>query len=355
MLKQFTPRPNQHREGENPPEFANYLYLRYANTAPAAADARLSDGTVPPSFPFYYSPDIRFDPHDIYGNPVAGRDVTVTALIHNFGHADAIGVYVEFCWFNPSLVIVEANRNVIGSKLVTVPDHNYATVVCPKKWRPTFVNGGHECLVVQCQCPGEGTNGLKHPYEAYRDRHVGQLNLTVSPPDTRFLLQLQAPNPFAEVTGFTVEVSSWIVWADLESLRQLDVQTAIGLVHSAASGQEISGMQATEVTDREFEIHVDRIERSRIPFRKATASPRDFHGFLQAAGWSEPDKLRRNEGRVIAELNLTPGEMAVLNITGSPVLIGSGLFLVHHFSQVVNGYSLGGYSVVVPPPEFEKM
>jgi hypothetical protein len=50
--------------------------------------------------------------------------------------------------------------------------------VCIGQWTPSFVNGGHECLLATASCMADGGGaGL----DAYHDRHVGQRNLNLVP------------------------------------------------------------------------------------------------------------------------------------------------------------------------------
>ncbi len=51
-------------------------------------------------------------------------------------------------------------------------------VKCPTPWYPTFVNGGHECLLVRVW--DETSDGLGDPpWDASLNRHVGQRNIHV--------------------------------------------------------------------------------------------------------------------------------------------------------------------------------
>ena len=55
---------------------------------------------------------------------------------------------------------------------------SHAVVKCPTAWVPTFVNGGHECLVVRVW--DETSDGLgTPPWDAALNRHVAQRNIHV--------------------------------------------------------------------------------------------------------------------------------------------------------------------------------
>lgn len=58
---------------------------------------------------------------------------------------------------------------------------SHALVKCPTAWFPTFVNGGHECLLVRVW--DETSDGLgTPPWDAALNRHIGQRNIHVAAP-----------------------------------------------------------------------------------------------------------------------------------------------------------------------------
>ena len=71
----------------------------------------------------------------------------------NFGQSAAPNVVVEFYWCDPTLGIGPQSAHLIGQTMVALgargSGRSHAVVKCPTAWLPTFVNGGHECLVVR--------------------------------------------------------------------------------------------------------------------------------------------------------------------------------------------------------------
>ena len=165
-----------------------YLFMR-AN--PADLGARPVVGA-----PFWESPDIfvlaGVDPAVAPNRPPAlgevaqaGAPNTLYAHVWNFGNAAANEVVVEFYWVNPSLGI-NANSVTLIAQTVTAIGAKYSgnahvMVKCPEAWVPSFVNGGHECLLVRVwdnpsDLPGEPA------FDANWNRHIAQRNIHVNPP-----------------------------------------------------------------------------------------------------------------------------------------------------------------------------
>jgi hypothetical protein len=165
-----------------------YLFMR-ANPADLGARPIVNA-------PFWESPDIFLlagvDPALAPAKPpalgqiaLAGQPNTLYAHIWNFGNAAANEVVVEFYWVNPALGISGASVNLIAQTVTAIgakgSGHAHRLVKCPVAWVPTFVNGGHECLLVRAwdnpsDLPGQPT------FDASWNRHVGQRNIHVNPP-----------------------------------------------------------------------------------------------------------------------------------------------------------------------------
>jgi hypothetical protein len=165
-----------------------YLFMR-AN--PADLGARPITNA-----PFWESPDIfvlaGVDPAVAPDKPPAlgqiaqaGAPNTLYAHVWNFGNAAANEVIVEFYWVNPSLGI-DANTVTLIAQTVTAigaksSGNSHVMVKCPEAWVPSFVNGGHECLLVRVwdnpsDLPGQPA------FDASWNRHVAQRNIHVNPP-----------------------------------------------------------------------------------------------------------------------------------------------------------------------------
>ena len=113
---------------------------------------------------------------------LAGKPNTLYAHIWNFGKAAAPQVLVEFYWVNPSLGIDASSVQLIAQITTSIgargSGHSHVMVKCPQSWTPTFVNGGHECLLVRVwdnpsDLPGEPR------FDAAWNRHVAQRNIHV--------------------------------------------------------------------------------------------------------------------------------------------------------------------------------
>lgn len=162
-----------------------YLFMR-AN--PADLGARPIVGA-----PFWESPDIFILggvtpslapplPPQLGQVALAGQPNTLYAHVWNFGKAAANEVVVEFYWVNPSLGISLDSLHLIGQTFMSLgakgSGRSHAVVKCPEAWTPTFVNGGHECLLVRVwdnpsDLPGEPK------FDASVNRHVAQRNIHV--------------------------------------------------------------------------------------------------------------------------------------------------------------------------------
>ncbi len=153
-------------------------------------------GARPVSGAFWESPDIFVlagvdpvntpDKPPVFGQVAdAGQPNTLYAHVWNFGNAAANQALVEFYWVNPALGINETTVNLIAQTMVSLgakgSGHSHAVVKCPTAWIPTFINGGHECLLVRvwdnpADLPGEPL------FDARWNRHVAQRNIHVEAP-----------------------------------------------------------------------------------------------------------------------------------------------------------------------------
>ena len=150
-------------------------------------------GARPVVGPFWESPDILLlaDTDPAVAPPIppqlgqtaqAGKPTTLYAHVWNFGIAQAPNVVVEFYWCDPALGINATGAHLVGVTVVALgargSGRSHAVVKCPTPWVPTFVNGGHECLLVRVW--DETSDGLGDPpWDASLNRHVGQRNIHV--------------------------------------------------------------------------------------------------------------------------------------------------------------------------------
>jgi hypothetical protein len=329
------------------PVYTPYLNIRY-DTADMGWRP-LAPGTV-----FWASPDIVATPTDIYGNVEAGTNVTVRAHVLNWGMSAAVGVNVEFYWLNPSLAIIPTNANLIGSKLVSVPAMNYVDVTCPVLWTPQFVNGGHECLIVQCSCPQDP---IIHPLLPMLDRHVGQRNIMIANPEMKQKLQLFAANPFHAALPFTLMLSTLSVQSQPGELKKIDKHGFISLLsnlnshqRSFTSAEKLLRLRVQDVTQKDEGVRLEGMKRSDAP---RPEKPLDFNSYTRERAKRDPDFNSGMLGKIVGNFDLSPWMLQVIEIETSPKKLKVGQFIVHRFTQVAGGYDIGGYTIIVPPERWD--
>jgi hypothetical protein len=146
--------------------------------------------------PFWESPDIFIlagvDPASAPDIPPAlgqvaqaGQPNTIYAHVWNFGNASANEVLVEFYWVNPALGISADSVNLISQTVTAIgakgSGNAHVMVKCPEAWVPTFINGGHECLLVRVWDNPSDLPG-QPPFDASWNRHIAQRNIHVNAP-----------------------------------------------------------------------------------------------------------------------------------------------------------------------------
>ncbi|HLO18824.1 MAG TPA: hypothetical protein VK206_28590, partial [Anaerolineales bacterium] len=172
------------RFGQRKDEYLPYLLIR------ANAGDR---GKRPLTVPFWESPDIFVAPNmeasaapdappSLGGTAKAGVPNTLWAHVWNLGRAPVYNARLEFYWFNPSLGFNQEAANLIGVTHVDLGNRTsgnaHRIVKCPTTWIPSYVNGGHECLVTRLFEPL--TDPLSPTqWDANNDRHIGQRNIAV--------------------------------------------------------------------------------------------------------------------------------------------------------------------------------
>jgi hypothetical protein len=150
-------------------------------------------GKRPVVGPFWESPDILVlagiepalapaVPPRLGETALANNPNTIYAHVWNFGNCAAAEVIVEFYWCDPSLGINPASTHLIAQTATALgakgSGRAHRVVKCPEAWTPTFLNGGHECLLVRVwdntsDLPGEPK------LDASINRHIAQRNIHV--------------------------------------------------------------------------------------------------------------------------------------------------------------------------------
>lgn len=182
----LTPLPPRVWPGPRKNLYLPYLFLR-ANPG--------DTGTRPVAGPFWESPDVYIlpgvapdaappVPPALGQTAQAGADNTVYAHVWNLGQAPAREVIVEFYWCNPTLGFNPLGLTRIGTAVTSLGDRGGAdchkVVKCPESWRATFLNGGHECLLVRAW--DVAADPMTTPeWDARVNRHLGQRNIHVVP------------------------------------------------------------------------------------------------------------------------------------------------------------------------------
>jgi TAT (twin-arginine translocation) pathway signal sequence len=304
--------------------------------------ASLTDTGTRPVWPFWDSPYILFTPHDAWDRVAPGSNVTVSVLVQN-GDQAATGVTARFWWANPSLGIPPVN--FIGvSAPASVAANSNALLVCPVPWVPIFVNGGHECLLVEIDCD-QGTPTF--PFRPDLDPLVGQRNVTVLAPIQKsgLSMPLQLANPFPEPGQTQVTVSTRfvrnagrLIGHDF-GIRPSDVLVHIDEPAAAAVARQLGLIvqPADPGTGVTFE-GVTKTSGSADGLTDATrARLRSLAGQAPSDG-----------GRVLANVAL-PGLGVASATFGLVRTAPSDAAVVHQFRQLTNGVVIGGYAAILPP------
>jgi hypothetical protein len=368
------------------PHVTPWLLIRYM-----LADLGLRP--IPPATNFWTSPDIWVESSDPLGNPVAGEANFVHARIFNLGAFDAAPVRVDFYWGDPSLGLGPGTMIRINppdkAEWVEVKSMQYVDVRCNTAWVPVVVNGGHECLMVNCTCPI--LDPITHPLECRLDRHVGQRNVHVveAPAGTsfKFFVNLHNTLAFGGRARIVARVEHVLATA---AARQLVPQELLG--HLTAFGGP-SGETADEMRHR-FRPGAPEHRTARRLARRAAArrlidtpllSGRGgFEGPARAApgiaaqvlGEStivRPGRARETTARLLLaadrmadgtacleggpyttlqELHLQPFERRGLELVlHLPADVRAGEYVVFHIAQQVEGMVTGGYTIVAKTPK----
>jgi hypothetical protein len=173
--------------------------------------------------------------------PLVGSTYLLKALVRNTGTSRVDSARVDFFWADPSIGITRANANAIGSAFVTVDAGSSAEALELVPWTPSFVNGGHICVVAAVISPG-GT--VTNALDAVTDPAVAQRNLDlVLAMKGRFAVAFTVCNTSAE--GGTVKVDVQELKA--ESLKALGIEGRF----EGLEGVEVLGFTRDRCPDRD--------------------------------------------------------------------------------------------------------
>jgi hypothetical protein len=158
---------------------------------------------------------------------LAGTDNTVYGHVWNLGRGMAREVVVEFYWCNPSLGFNPAGLTLIGSTFTVLGSRGsgycHQVVKCPVTWVPTFVNGGHECLLIRAW--DVAADPMTTPeWDASQNRHLGQRNIHVVPAGQSLAnpLQLSVGSLFGQPAEVAVTrvAPTTMPWLQLHSMTR---------------------------------------------------------------------------------------------------------------------------------------
>jgi hypothetical protein len=191
-----------------------WLFIRYTTFD-------LGIRPIPNGIPFWESPDIWIESSDPDpSKAVPGEDNFLHVRIFNLGKADAAPTRVDFYWADPSAGLGPGNMNLIGTEWVEIPAHTAVELRCAKPWVPTYLNGGHECLMVNCSNPI--LDPITSPFQPTLDRHVGQRNIAVLQPQAghfiEFPFNISNLLPLSARVSVTASLRHLIVDAPVQQL-----------------------------------------------------------------------------------------------------------------------------------------
>lgn len=119
------------------------------------------------------------DPLGAPGLPIVGMPCFIWARVHNRGDTAVSNAVVRYYWANPSVGFNRNTANLVGTANTSLTAGQDADVLCLAPWIPTFVNGGHECILAEAFHPVADPLPPSVDFAVPTDRHVAQRNLSV--------------------------------------------------------------------------------------------------------------------------------------------------------------------------------
>lgn len=148
--------------------------------------------------PWYISPDIwtvpGADPTGAPGLPREGESCYLWARVHNSG-SSADNVSVRFYWADPSTAFNRNSATLVGTAFTSFSGVGTNEVLCLSAWLPSWVNGGHECVLAEAFHPSDPLPATPD-FNVTADRHTAQRNLNViAASNGAFQMYFVARNP----------------------------------------------------------------------------------------------------------------------------------------------------------------
>ena len=240
--------------------------------------------------PYWWnSPDIWVvvgaDPNGSAGQPVVGQASFVWARVTNGGPSSASETRVDFYWGNPAAQMVIGTVTAIGSAFVDLAPGNTQDVLCLVPWMPTFVNGGHECVIAVAH-GSDDQNPLPDPLpvgfqlDPPSHEQVAQLNLSVVPASMQapLAVMVHATARMDRRAVLSVEAGGEIEPETLERLGLGKLRPSAGhAIRGSLHREPVCGKLA-EGDDR---IEIDVPKGTSAPVFVSLDAPRLEHGHYQ--------------------------------------------------------------------------
>jgi hypothetical protein len=242
------------------------------------------------------------DPGGAQGMPIVGEPCFLYARVTNNGSTAVQNAAVRFYWANPSVGFDRTTANHVGDANVSLDPGETQDVLCLVPWMPTFVNGGHECVLAEAFDSVSDPLPASPDFNVPTDRHVSQRNLSVvmAAKNMMFSLSFQVCNN--QRTARTFQISTRP--GSIEELKEL-------LPHLGRSFQQ-PGKGAIKL-----------------------------HGFV-AKPCPEEEDLRHAK-QTVDRIEVKPNTCKGLSVAGK--LEGEAALL--HVVQMADGKEVGGLSVLV--------
>lgn len=274
-----------------------------------AVQLEIEDGS-----PYWWvSPDIWTvpgdDPEGTPGVPIVGQPCYLWARVHNNGKDAVANASVRFYWANPSVGFDRTTATYIGTSSVSLDAGETQEVLCLVQWHPSFVNGGHACILAEAFHAGQDPLPASPVFNVPTDRHVAQRNLSLlrtASKHSTFALSFEIHNPGREPRSFAVTGKA----GDTNELQSL----------LKASGYQVpDGPGSVVETGFISDVHSCTTDEQPVP--------------------------------MVKDIKVAPGGRRGLTVTGKL----EGEAAVVHVMQEADGVQLGGLSmVVVHSKQFDK-
>jgi hypothetical protein len=264
-----------------------------------SVDLEIADGS-----PWWLSPNVWTvpgnDPAGSPGLPVVGEPCYLWAHVLNTGSDGVQDATVRFYWADPSVGFDRNTANHVGDASVSLSASDAQDVLCLVSWHPSFVNGGHECVLAEAFHPELDPLPPGPAFNVPTDRHVAQHNLSVL---------LVAPHMNLVSMPFSIHNTSRVE-------REFAIRAEAGALGDLKPIANRLG-------------HV-------LPRRSGKLTNA---GFVTAAHACEPFEDVR---AVVDRLVVGPGQRAGLSLVGE--LEGAAALV--HVIQEMGGVAVGGLSVL---------